>query len=236
MGERGGSSTGSYLVAGSRPWNRVTFDEHLAALPGRWRFVSSPDELAAAVDAEPPRYAFFLHWSSIVPARIFETCECVVFHAADVPYGRGGSPIQNLIARGHDDTMLTALRMTAEVDGGPVYAKVPLSLAGTAQEIYERADRAAVDMIAVIAADEPSPTPQEGTPVVFARRTPDQSEVGVELTDLDALERHIRMLDADGYPHAYVDHGSYRISFRRATRTEGALVAEATIVRREEDA
>lgn len=235
MGERGGSSAGSYVVAGSRPWNRVTFEERLAGRPGRWRFVATPAELAAAVAEEPPRYAFFLHWSSIVPASIFEACECVVFHAADVPYGRGGSPIQNLIARGHEDTVLTALRMTAEVDAGPVYAKVPLSLAGRAQEIYERADEAAVELIESIVDTEPVPVPQVGEPVVFARRTPDQSELRPDLVDLDAWERHIRMLDADGYPHAYVDHGPYRITFRRATRTQGAVVAEATIVRREED-
>ncbi len=37
-------------------------------------------------------------------------------HMTDVPYGRGGSPLQNLIARGHTSTKLTAMRMTAEVD------------------------------------------------------------------------------------------------------------------------
>lgn len=57
----------------------------------------------------------------------------------DVPYGRGGSPLQNLILAGHADTQLTALKMVEEMDAGPVYAKRPLSLEGKAQDIYEKA-------------------------------------------------------------------------------------------------
>ena len=57
----------------------------------------------------------------------------------DVPYGRGGSPLQNLILAGHTETKLTALRMVNEMDGGPVYVKMPLKLEGAAQEIYIKA-------------------------------------------------------------------------------------------------
>jgi hypothetical protein len=54
----------------------------------------------------------------------------------DVPFGRGGSPLQNLIVRGRRETKLTALRMSREFDAGPVYMKEPLSLEGGAEEIY----------------------------------------------------------------------------------------------------
>ena len=56
----------------------------------------------------------------------------------DLPYGRGGSPLQNLIIRGHRDTQLTALKCEENVDEGPVYAKTPLSLSGSAEEILAR--------------------------------------------------------------------------------------------------
>ena len=48
-----------------------------------------------------PRFIFFAHWSSIIPKSIHEDFECVIFHMTDLPYGRGGSPLQNLIVRGH---------------------------------------------------------------------------------------------------------------------------------------
>ncbi len=54
----------------------------------------------------------------------------------DLPYGRGGSPLQNLIQRGHTSTMLTALRCGAGLDTGDVYLKQPLSLHGSAEEIF----------------------------------------------------------------------------------------------------
>ena len=55
----------------------------------------------------------------------------------DLPYGRGGSPLQNLIIiRGLKTTKITAFKCVAEIDVGPVYLKKTLSLEGNAQDIY----------------------------------------------------------------------------------------------------
>ena len=53
-----------------------------------------------------PDYILLPHWSYIMPRELFENRECVVFHMTDLPYGRGGSPLQNLIVRGHRETMI----------------------------------------------------------------------------------------------------------------------------------
>ena len=47
-----------------------------------------------------PEYIFLPHWSWIIPEEIYNNFECVVFHMTDLPFGRGGSPLQNLILRG----------------------------------------------------------------------------------------------------------------------------------------
>src|SRR5205085_7336799 len=104
-----GPESAHYVVAGAKPWNRRVFDEVIRAYPGAWSYVGSKDELAPAIEATSPRYAFFLHWSWKVPPKVLEATECVCFHMTDVPYGRGGTPLQNLIVRGHERTMLTAL-------------------------------------------------------------------------------------------------------------------------------
>ncbi len=49
-----------------------------------------------------PEYIFFPHWSWIIPSEIYENFKCIVFHMTDLPYGRGGSPLQNLISRGFE--------------------------------------------------------------------------------------------------------------------------------------
>ncbi len=138
----------AYLVLGCKPWSRSVYDEQISLLPGEWRYVGSPGELSAAMVREfAPDYIFFLHWSWKVPQEIVENFECVCFHMTDVPYGRGGSPLQNLILRGHRETKLSALRMTSEFDAGPVYFKEPMSLEGNAEEIYVRAAQLSGKMI-----------------------------------------------------------------------------------------
>ena len=128
-----------YVVAGQRPWNRQVFDERIAELPGSWTFLDDPvqltPELLAVLD---PRYVFFLHWSAIVPPSITDAFTCIGFHMTDLPYGRGGSPLQNLIVRGHRETKLSAFAVERGIDTGPIYAKAELALDGTAQEIYVR--------------------------------------------------------------------------------------------------
>src|ERR1700722_6846901 len=155
-----------YLVLGCKPWNRRLFDESLRPLPGRWTFADSAEALTLDfVRKLSPRYIFFLHWSWKVPEQIVKQFECVCFHMTDVPYGRGGSPLQNLIIRGHRETKLTALRMTEEFDAGPVYMKEPLSLEGGAEEIYLRAGRLSAEMIDRIVREEMRPVSQEGKAV-----------------------------------------------------------------------
>ena len=220
----------THVVAGSRPWNRPAFDRFRATRPPgeHWEFVAAPGELEPRLRAVDPRYVFFLHWSSIVPARVTDRWECVCFHMTDVPYGRGGSPLQNLILRGHRETVLTALRMTDEVDAGPVYDKRPLSLAGTAQAVYERATELSLAMAAGIVDAQPEPVPQEGPVTRFARRTPAESRLPSEGT-VDDLYDFIRMLDADGYPRAFVEHGGVRLELGDARRVDGHLEARVML-------
>lgn len=221
----------SYVVAGCRPWNREVFDRRLRDLPGDWVFVDRPEDLTLQrIGDLDPRYLFFLHWSTKVPREITGRYECVNFHMTDVPFGRGGSPLQHLIARGHASTMLTALRMTDELDAGPVYMKRPLMLDGRAQEIYVRMTNLAAEMIESIIRDEPEPRPQEGEVVVFERRRPQQSEMGCP-GSLDELYDFIRMLDADGYPRAFLLHQGYRYEFHRAERKGDALEARVVVTR-----
>ena len=121
----------TYVVAGTRPWNRRVFDETIRRLPGKWHYVVAPSELDADwLEELAPRYVFFLHWSARIPREIFERHECVVFHMTDLPFGRGGSPLQHLILRGHKETVMTAIRVVDEFDAGPVYLKASLALDG----------------------------------------------------------------------------------------------------------
>jgi len=219
----------NYVVAGAKPWNRRVFDEVIARYPGVWHFIGQPDGLAPdRIASFAPRYIFFLHWSWKVSSEIINNYECVCFHMTDVPYGRGGSPLQNLIVRGHRNTKLTALRMVEDFDAGPVYLKKDLCLEGNAEEIYIRASYLSAQMIRHIIEEQPEPRSQVGEPIIFKRRKPHESRIP-ELPTLQALHDFVRMLDAEGYPRAFLEHAGFRYEFSRAALYDGHVVADVQI-------
>ena len=218
----------AYAVASSKDWHRSAFEELKRDHNDEWFWVTNPRELSDVTSRAPLRYVFFLHWNWLVPEKIWQHIECVCFHMTDVPYGRGGSPLQNLIKAGHAQTKLSALRMVREMDAGPVYAKKPLSLDGAARDIYERAGELSYDIIRWMVEAEPTPTPQQGDAVIFKRRTPSESELP-EGASIEALYDHIRMLDAPTYPHAFIMRDGYRYEFTDATLCNGELQARVAI-------
>ena len=223
-----------YVIATSRPWNEALI-QRLAERTGEtFHLITSPEALTTErLSAIAPRYVFFPHWSHKVPAEIHEHYECVIFHMTDLPYGRGGSPLQNLIQRGHQDTVISALRCVDEMDAGPIYMKEPLSLAGSATEIFQRAVGVIESMIDTMVQEQPKPEPQTGEPVYFKRRKPPESDLTAAApTSLGEFFDFIRMLDADGYPRAYIDMQDHRIEFSQVEMQSDRLVGTFTISRR----
>jgi methionyl-tRNA formyltransferase len=219
------------LLLASRPWN-AGLAERLSSTLGRpVHQISNHVELKLeAVAALDPEWIFVPHWSQLIPEAIWSRWPTVIFHMTDLPYGRGGSPLQNLIQRGHSSTMLTALRCSAELDAGPIYLKEPLSLQGSAEEIFLRADALIEAMIARFVREQPQPQPQQGEPVLFSRRKPAQSNLAdCPLGDLAAWYDQIRMLDAEGYPHAFLEAHGLRLEFRRVSHRSDGLHADVRI-------
>lgn len=215
------------IIACSTPWFLETkksteFNKH------EYVYVRSKEELTLArVEEIQPRYIFFPHWSWIVPKEIVERYECICFHSTPLPYGRGGSPIQNMIERGHKQTKVTALRMTAGLDDGPIYFERDVSLGGSAEEIFARIASIMQEMIPTLIDTCPEPKAQEGEPTVFKRRTPAQSELP-KTSDLEKIYDHIRMLDAQGYPKAFLNYGVLSLEFDDASMSEDSVTARVT--------
>lgn len=182
------------------------------------------------IEAFEPDYILFPHWSYIVPDEITQKWNCVVFHMTDLPYGRGGSPLQNLIVRGHKETKISAIKVTAKLDGGPVYMKKPLSLDGSAQEIFIRCSEVIFnEMIPRFLEEHLEPIEQTGEPVIFKRRKEADGEITPDM-EPEKIYDYIRMLDAEGYPRAFMDFGDYRLSFENASLSEDGEVVEARVI------
>ena len=117
-----------YVIATVKSWNIDQFYNLKAKYPDKdFVLVNSKDDLSMSFLKEyNPRIIFFPHWSWIIPEEIYGNYECVVFHSTDLPFGRGGSPIQNLLVRGIYNTKVSAIKVCPDIDAGPVYIKEPI--------------------------------------------------------------------------------------------------------------
>ena len=220
------------LLISSRPWNSGLGNRLSRQLNRPVECIAEPAKLSSeAVAAIDPQWIFVPHWSHLIPESIWGSWPTVIFHMTDLPYGRGGSPLQNLIERGHTSTMLSALRCGAGLDTGDIYIKQPLSLHGSAEEIFLKADGVIEQMIEKIVREEPVATPQRGDPVLFSRRTPAMSNLAsCPKGDLNSWYDQIRMLDAEGYPHAFLEAHGMRLEFRRVCQRTDGLHADVKLI------
>ncbi len=209
------------VIATSRSWNEFMAESVSALSERETVLITKKEELSReALESIQPEFVFFPHWSYIIPAEIHESFECVVFHMTDLPFGRGGSPLQNLIVRGVEQTKISALKVVEGLDAGPIYMKRDLVLAGSAEEIFLRAAKIVEAMIVEILKSKPQAVPQSGEPTEFRRRKPAESDLGAtEFNTIEKLYDFIRMLDAPGYPRAFLEMNGYRIELEKAHRT-----------------
>jgi methionyl-tRNA formyltransferase len=220
------------VIATIRPWNILEYKKWKPPVGYSKHLISKKEELTVArLRRLNPRYIFFPHWSWIIPSEIYKNFECVIFHETDVPFGRGGSPIQNLIVQGIYRTKISTLRATKNFDAGPVYLKRPFNIKeGSAQEIFERAAPLYFEMIYEIVIKGLKASPQKGRAKVFKRRTPAESEIPGGLPSRQLYD-FIRMLDADGYPNAFLTKGKYRVEFSDASVEKSTVSAKCRIIK-----
>jgi methionyl-tRNA formyltransferase len=223
----------SYIIVSDKTWHRELFNNLKNKIAGNWYFFSTPEELSLAnLKKISPRYIFFTYWSLKIEEAVYKEFTCILFHLTDLPYGRGGSPLQNLILRKHASTKLTALAVAKEMDAGDIYLKKDLTLEGKASDIFKRAMYLIEPMITEIIYSNPKPIPQHGTPVIFKRRKPEDNNLS-NITEISTLYDYIRMLDADGYPKAFIENEHFRFEFDNAEfKNDKLITANVRIIKK----
>jgi len=223
----------NYIILSQKSWNKSLLDDLSLKTDDNWILISSKkdfnDDNLKKIN---PDKIFIPHWSYIIPELIFNSFECIVFHMTDLPYGRGGSPLQNLILLGHKNTKISALQVESKIDTGDIYLKKDLSLNGSAQDIYERANRVIGEMIIEILNTKPVPIKQQGNPTLFTRRKPFMSNMK-DVKSLNEAYDFIRMLDADGYPPAFIETSNCKFEFRKVSKqNDNTLEAYVRIIKK----
>tara|TARA_B100001989_G_scaffold223163_1_gene176943 strand:+ start:3642 stop:4313 length:672 start_codon:yes stop_codon:yes gene_type:complete len=175
-----------------------------------------------------PNLIFFPHWSWKVPNEIHKKYKCILFHTAPLPFGRGGSPIQNLILLGYKKSPVCALRMVEELDAGPIYSKSELSLEGPLSTIFKRLNIIVNDLIKELIEFMPEPTMQKGNHFHFRRLNKEDNKIPNK-GSLENFYDRVRMLDDSTYPNPFIVYGDYIIEFNEAKFSNGEITCTAQI-------
>lgn len=183
------------------------------------------------IDDINPDWVFFFHWSDIVSKEIYESYKCVVLHVGNLPKNRGGSPIQNQILEGINNTKVNAIEMVDSIDGGGIYHSIPVTLQGNLTDIWLSLASTSFKLISYCIKNNPLPKPQVGTPQTYKRKKDNEIKFG-SANDLLYIYDQIRMLDDESYPNPYLDIGNFRLEFSRAKLKSHEIITDVSIKRK----
>jgi methionyl-tRNA formyltransferase len=221
-----------YVLASSRNW----FNKHpksSAYLSLNIINISSPEQLNLEfLDQVKPRYIFFPHWNWKIDSNIFNKYECVMFHTAPLPYGRGGSPIQNLILRKFKTSPVCAIKVTEVLDGGPIYDSLEVDLNGTIGDIFMKISFCIESLIIKICNEKIIPINQIGNVYNFSRLSYSDNELKCDYS-LDTIYDIIRMVDGEGYNNAFIKFGGYKLEFYNSELFDNEIRAHVRFFRNE---
>lgn len=205
-----------YILLSEKQWHLELFSQLERRENERWVLIQDKNDFTFEwLSSIRPDKIFIPHWSHLIPKTIYENFNCVVFHMTDLPFGRGGSPLQNLIVRGYKTTKISAIKVEKGIDTGAIYLKKGIKLSGSASEIFKRSIPIIESMINEIIDNRIVPIPQKGEIVEFKRRKPEEGNIGL-LYEMEEVYNYIRMLDCEGYPPAFIETLNFKIEFTSA--------------------
>lgn len=181
-----------------------------------------------------PKIIFVPYWHWKIKKEILKKYLCIGFHTSPLPYGRGGSPIQNQILLNKRNSEICAIKYNNTIDGGEVYSRKKISLEGSANIIFEKIFFEIKGMIFKFIKKLPSPKKQKGKVVIFKRRKSAQSEIK-DISKLRKLYNFIRMLDLDfnNFPKAYIINDYYKFIFSNVKFNKEYLDCNVKIIKKQ---
>jgi methionyl-tRNA formyltransferase len=217
------------VIASSKNWFKEKCEIHdFGDLEIFW--INGPEELSLDYLTQlNPSFIFFPHWNWKIDAEIFENFSCVGFHVAPLPYGRGGSPIQNLILEGFKQAPVNALIIGSEYDAGDILLSKGVSLEGTLSEIFDRISVIIKEFIVAITQGRFNKRKQLGTVKTYKRRLAQDNALPLNQIKLQKVYDFIRMLDSPEYPKAFIELENFRFELSSAKLNKDFIEAKVII-------
>ena len=132
--------------------------------------------------------------------------------------------------KGFSNSKLCAFKIINKYDAGPIYKKVPVSLKGSADEIFINLYEKICKIIIELCKKLPKPKKQIGKPKYFKRRKPEESIIKIK-SNIANLYDFIRMLDISekNFPKAFLRNGKIKYEFSNAKKIGNSINADVLI-------
>lgn len=217
-----------YLILSKKQWNKKNY----YFLNKKFKFFSSIK--INEIKKISPEIIFFIHWSEKIPSKIFNKYLCIQFHSSNLPKFKGGSPIQNQIMNNIKKTKITAFKVNDKIDAGDFCLKKNLDLKGSANEIYIRMEKTCIAMIKKLTKKKKiNFFKQTGKSTFFKRRKIEESNISsLKSTNIKKIYNFVRMLDAPGYPNAFLEFKNFKIEIYGAKLRNKYLNAKIKIFKK----
>jgi methionyl-tRNA formyltransferase len=184
--------------------------------------VLQPDRLDASVEL-PTETVVACAYGVIVPPDLLEQHLWLNVHPSLLPRWRGAAPVERTIMAGDAETGVTVIRLTEELDAGPIAAQraFPIGDEDDAGAVYGRAAALAEELLRnVLDGASFAPQTDEGATYAEKIRAADRA---LDLADpAEELERRIRALSPHIGARATLDGRD--VTIWRARVEEGRLV------------
>jgi methionyl-tRNA formyltransferase len=131
-------------------------------------------------------------------------------------------------------TKISAFKVSDKLDSGPICLQENLSLQGNALDILTRMETKSITMInKIIKKKNLNFKKQKGKPSFFKRRKPSESKLDINKTrTLNKLYDFLRMLDAPGYPNAFIKLNKFKFTFNDIKINKNKIGAKVVITKK----
>ena len=166
-------------------------------------------------------------YGKIIPQAIIDLFEpgIINVHPSLLPLYRGPSPIEAAILTRDDDTGVSIMQLTREMDAGPVYAQQKYSLDGTETQssLYEALGNRGADMLVetlpAILSGGLTPTPQDDSAATYCQLLSKETS-WLDTKTMTAAEAEAQIRAYEIFPRTRYDLDGQTIIITRAHVTD----------------
>lgn len=225
------SSFNQFIIATKLPIYQSGIVRQLKNFDKQYEIINSPDELTCIQKSHTSGVILFPHWSWKIPSEVLKKFVCIGFHPTDLPFGRGGSPFQNLIRYGINETVVTSFLICEQMDAGDILHKSILKIPQTnIQSMLELYSNVIEVHVRILMESSVTPRKQVGEVINFSRIN--DNFLDFEKMEINQIFDEIRMVDGVGYKPARIEHTNHTLFFSDALLENGSLTAKVTVVKK----